>query len=239
MAGLGGGVIIKPVLDLIGIDSIASISILSSATVFSMAAVSTARQLHAGFRPQKRMMLLAAGAVLGGLAGSRLFTVISADISPQSLKGAQALFLAGLLVIVLFKNRLPDFDIKNTVVSTLLGIMLGAIAAFLGIGGGPINVAILCMFLAMSIKDAAIISLFIILFSQGAKLTLVAVDTGFGVYEGLDKLLFMIPGGIIGGLIGAKLNRKLSELFIHRFFMVMVFGIICLNLYNAVNALLH
>jgi len=149
------------------------------------------------------------------------------------------LFLAGLLVIVLFKNRLPDFDIKNTVVSTLLGIMLGAIAAFLGIGGGPINVAILCMFLAMSIKDAAIISLFIILFSQGAKLTLVAVDTGFGVYEGLDKLLFMIPGGIIGGLIGAKLNRKLSELFIHRFFMVMVFGIICLNLYNAVNALLH
>ncbi len=236
MAGLGGGVIIKPVLDTLGLDGLQTISVLSSATVFSMALVSTIRQVISGFKLENRMIFLAAGAAIGGIFGGQLFSTISATMNTQTLKGVQAVILTILLIIVLFKNKLPDWEIKNLFVSSATGIILGALAAFLSIGGGPINVAILCMFLSMKVKDAAVVSILIILLSQGAKLMLIGLDTGFSVYAGMDKLVYMIPGGIIGGLTGTRLNRKLSHAFIDRFFTIMIVCIICLNIFNAVDA---
>lgn len=40
LAGLGGGIIIKPMLDLLGHFDVATITILSAATVFAMSIVS-------------------------------------------------------------------------------------------------------------------------------------------------------------------------------------------------------
>lgn len=236
MAGLGGGVIIKPVLDALGRDPLSSISILSSTTVFSMALVSTAKQVRNGFKPEKRMLFLAIGATLGGLTGGQLFELIKKGLDPNTLQGTQAVILAVLLFIVLFKDKLPDWDIQNAFITAFMGFALGTIAAFLGIGGGPINVAILCMFLGMTVKDAAIVSILIILFSQGAKLGQVLFTTGFSGYENLDKLWYMIPGGVIGGLLGSSFNRKLSDRFIENFFRIILVAIIILNILNAVKA---
>ena len=236
LAGIGGGVIIKPVLDLLGRDSLPAISVLSSATVFSMALFSTVKQLIGGFRPERRMLILAAGAVAGGLAGGALFSSLSAGLDHQLLKGVQALIIAIMLLPAAFRRFLPDYEINNPLLSAAVGIFLGLAAAFLGIGGGPVNVAVLCMLLAMEVRDAAVISILIILFSQGAKLSLIAATGGFGGYGGLEMLIFMIPAGIAGGLIGSKLNRKLSEKIIARFFQVMISIIIILNLYNAAAA---
>jgi len=217
LAGLGGGVIIKPVLDVLGQDSLRTISVLSSSTIFSMAVVSTVRQFLHGFRPNRIMIFLTAGAILGGLSGSRLFSMISENMNPENLKGMQALIIAGLLIIVLVNNRLPDFEIRNSFGSAAIGFLLGLISAFLGIGGGPINVVILCMFLAMKIKDAAVVSILIILFSQGAKLALIGLETGFAVYEGMNRLIYMIPGGVFGGLFGPILTRNQSNSLTNKF----------------------
>ncbi|WP_062320313.1 hypothetical protein [Halolactibacillus sp. JCM 19043] len=48
LAGLGGGVIIKPILDLLGDFDLATISILSSVTVLSMAVVSMFKFKNSG-----------------------------------------------------------------------------------------------------------------------------------------------------------------------------------------------
>lgn len=232
LAGLGGGVIIKPVLDTLNDFDLATISVLSSATVFSMAVVSTIRQVRAGFRFEKRMIVLALGAAVGGAVGKQLFSIFIKSVDTNLLKGSQAVILAALLIIILLKDKLPKFNIKNLVFASGLGILLGTIAAFLGIGGGPINVAILCMFLGLATKDAAVISIFIILLSQASKLTLIQIDSGFSAYN-LQMLWYMIPAGILGGLIGSKLNRKLSENHINKIFKIMIMLIICINIYNA------
>ena len=237
LAGIGGGIIIKPVLDVLGQDNLQTISVLSSATVFAMSVVSTIKQLSSGFRIEKRMIFLAIGAAVGGIIGGQLFSIIAAKMDADNLKSVQALLLAALLTMVLFRKYLPDYEVKNRIVSSLTGLLLGLIAAFIGIGGGPINVVVLCMILAVSIKDAAVISILIILFSQGAKLVMIQIDTGFLIYENLHKLWFMIPGGIAGGLIGAHLNRKLSEKVINTIFNTMIICMICLNMFNAINAL--
>jgi len=235
MAGLGGGVIIKPALDALGHYDLSTISILSSATVFSMAIISTIKQIRAGFVFEKRMYLLAFGAIIGGGLGKQIFSISVGNIEPNIVKGTQGIILAFLLIIVLFKDKLPKINVENTILTFTIGIILGLIAAFLGIGGGPINVAILCMLLGFKTKDAAVISIFIILFSQLSKLFLIAIDTGFSMYD-LKMLWVMIPGGIFGGIIGSKFNRKLTDESIDKIFKIALLLIIGINIYNVIVA---
>ena len=75
VAGLGGGVIIKPLLDLVGAHDPAAINLYSSVAVFVMCCVSLAKQLRAGFAFDRRMVLsVAAGSLLGGIAGDFIGT---------------------------------------------------------------------------------------------------------------------------------------------------------------------
>lgn len=238
MAGLGGGVIIKPVLDAFAQDNIYTISVLSSATVFSMAIVSIIRQLIYGFRIRKTSVFLVIGATAGGIAGKYLFELTASGTEDNYLKLLQALFLTALLILALVRKRLPDWEIENPAISTIIGLLLGTIAAFLGIGGGPINVAVICMFLAVDIKEAAVVSILIILFSQGAKLLTISVTTGFSFYNDLSKLFYMIPGGIAGGLLGSGLNRKLDKRVIHNIYDIIVIIIIAINIFNIARAFL-
>ena len=78
VCGIGGGVIIKPVLDLLRLEDVAAISFLSGCTVLSMSCYSVGRAMLAG---ERRVSLstgtpLALGSAAGGLVGSRLFSAV-------------------------------------------------------------------------------------------------------------------------------------------------------------------
>ena len=80
ICGIGGGVIIKPVLDLFHLAPVATISFLSGCTVLSMSCYSVGRAMLAG---EKRVDLstgtpLALGSAVGGLLGSQLFSAVKA-----------------------------------------------------------------------------------------------------------------------------------------------------------------
>lgn len=71
IGGIGGGIIIKPALDLSGLASIATISFLSSCTVLSMSAYNVCKSLSekSGAIDTKSGTPLAIGAALGGIVG--------------------------------------------------------------------------------------------------------------------------------------------------------------------------
>ena len=72
-AGLGGGVIIKPVLDFIGAHDLATISFLSTSAVFTMAVYSTIKQIRNKVKFDFIMIVLVAiGAIVGGNIGSNV-----------------------------------------------------------------------------------------------------------------------------------------------------------------------
>lgn len=231
VAGLGGGIIIKPALDAIGMHSISTIGVLSSFTVFSMAVVAITKRLKDGIKIQKRLVFLAIGSILGGIIGKLIFSLVIELVDESFIKMMQSLILALLLIIVLFKDKLPKWNFHNFIVTGTIGLILGIIASFLGIGGGPLNVAILCMFLGMDSKEAAVNSIFIILFSQFSKLIAITAQEGLGNYS-LNMLLFMIPAGIIGGLLGSFFHDKISHKTTDIIFNISVFMVILLNLYN-------
>lgn len=240
ICGLGGGVIIKPALDLFGSMDVAQVSFLSGCTVLAMALYSVLRARAKGtLRAEARVdTSVAVGAVVGGLAGKQLFSALSAAFPYPRIVGctqAAALFAVCLLTIVytLLKDRrdIPTHELSGWFPGALVGVGLGAVSAFLGIGGGPVNIVAMTFFFAMTSKDAAQASLYIILYSQTAATVMALVTQDLA---GVDPVLLagMVAFGIAGAAGGRTINTRLSDTMVDRLFiglLVVIMGITVAN----------
>lgn len=239
ICGIGGGVIIKPVLDLFKAGSAAQISFLSSCAVLAMSAFSvlTAKKGSSQTIEMKTMTPLAIGAAAGGLFGSRLFTLLkNAAASPDKVSVIQAAMLLALtllcFVYTLNKKKIQTHHLVSPAPCILIGLALGIISSFLGIGGGPLNLIALSYFLSMPAKTAAINSLYIILFSQITNIGSLILFQNVPAFSWLTVLL-MILGGIGGGLFGKSISRRLEHEHVDKLFlclMVVIMGICCWNI---------
>lgn len=238
ICGIGGGVIIKPVLDAFGVMSVSAVSFLSGCTVLSMTTYSVLKSKLSGEShiEQKTGFPLAVGAAFGGVAGKWLFSLIS-SLSPDRDKvgavQAACLFVVtlGTLFYTIYKDRIKTYHVTAAAVCVVIGLVLGILSSFLGIGGGPINLVVLFFFFSMPTKTAAENSLYIIFFSQIASLLSSAVSGSIPEFK-ISMLVLMAAGGIAGGVAGRTVNKKLSEKLVNRLFMVLMVVILFINLYN-------
>lgn len=241
ICGIGGGVIIKPVLDATGLYSVSTVSFLSGCVVLSMSAYSVIKAHLAGeyTSGEKETHLLAVGAALGGIAGKLTFDVIKSAFDNANAVGAvqaAALFAATLATVVYTANerKIHTRAIKNSVVCMAIGGTLGMMSAFLGIGGGPINLAALSFFFSMDTKTAAKNSLQIILISQLANLLFTVVRGTVPDFPVL-LLLAMVLSGIVGGSIGRHINAKIDNKAVKNLFIAILCVIMCICIYNFVR----
>ncbi|MPQ44881.1 sulfite exporter TauE/SafE family protein, partial [Clostridium tarantellae] len=239
MAGIGGGVIIKPILDVMGDFTISTIGILSSFTVFFMAIVSIIKQIRYNVKLEiRKTIFIGIGSIIGGIVGEEILIEIMNFLQNDILVTIIQNFILAILLILTYiymnnKEKMKSFCIQNSIACIFIGVMLGFISSFLSIGGGPVNVCVLTIFFSMNTKEAAINSIVTILFSQGAKLVSIALKSGFKAYD-LSMLPVMIIGGILGGVIGSKLNKQLTSSTILKVFNLVVIALIILNIYNIV-----
>ena len=241
ICGIGGGVVIKPVLDMLQMGAPATINFLSGCTVLSMSLYSVSKALRAG---DSKVEIstgtpLALGAALGGVVGKEMFSAVKAffDGSPM-VGGVQAIALGiitlGTLLYTLNKSRIKTRTTSNKLVCLVIGLLLGIMSSFLGIGGGPINLVVLGYFFSMDTKTAAANSLYIILFSQLASLIATLIS---GVPEfRILALILMVAGGIGGGIVGRKLNKKMDNRAVDKLFIGLMVLIVGICVYNAVRA---
>ncbi|OTN83808.1 hypothetical protein A5819_003627 [Enterococcus sp. 7E2_DIV0204] len=169
VSGMGGGVLIKPIFDLIGADNVSTISFYSTIAVFTMSIVSTARQTKNEIEiVWKEISLLSFGSVLGGVMGNIFFELFLKLLpNGEYVTMIQTALTVITLCFALFysKFELKSFSLKGKNWHIFCGLILGFLASFLGIGGGPINVALLMWLFAIPIKQATVYSIGIILFS--------------------------------------------------------------------------
>ena len=241
ICGIGGGVIIKPVLDATGIMSVSSISFLSGCTVLCMSLVSVYRNMRAGTAKMDLRIAtaLALGAAAGGVAGKSMFQGLKDAVGDENLVGmTQAIVLIiitlGTLIYTVYKNRIRTKEYTNLVLCFVIGVLLGIMSSFLGIGGGPINLVVLAFFFSMSTKEAALSSLYIIMFSQITSL-IQTIATGTVPEVKLYYLVGMVVGGILGGTLGSKVNKKIDDDGVNKLFIALMIVIIFINIYNAVK----
>lgn len=241
--GLGGGVIIKPVLDFIGSEPRAQVDFLSCIAVFTMSVVSTGRLIAKKQKFDfKIILLVAAGSIAGGYLGSAAMDSLGAVFSQHHIRCVQAFVLALLLAFVsIYVGKCKfSFHIKNPLAIAAVGLMLGFLASFLGIGGGPINVAVLTLFFSMNVKDSAVYSVAIIFFSQLSKLVTILSTSGFQPYSHQWKtLLFILPAAVIGGFVGSALNRKFDDKIIRKVFVAVMALLVLLNVYNGFSYMIQ
>ena len=223
ICGIGGGVIIKPVLDLCGLASVSTISFLSGCTVLSMSCYNVVKNIRSG---ENRVSFqtgtpLAIGAALGGVLGNQIFTLIRALFENRNAVGAVqggclALVTLGTLVYTIYKEKIKTYHVENKAVCLVIGGVLGLMSSFLGIGGRPINLVVLFFFFSMDTKTAAQNSLYIILFSQFASLLTTLITRSVPSFP-FVALVLMVAGGIGGGAVGRSINRKMDNKAVDKF----------------------
>ncbi|WP_066541316.1 sulfite exporter TauE/SafE family protein [Acutalibacter muris] len=236
VAGFGGGVIIKPVLDALNVLPVSTISFLSGCTVLAMSVVSLLKSRGNGVKLQIRTtMPLAAGAAVGGLIGKWLFELIKSSADENVLGLCQSALLLALTVLVWIytvkRDCLPSYRLENLQVCGLAGLGLGMVSSFLGIGGGPMNVALLFLLFSMDAKTAAKNSIFIILFSQAASLASALCQQNVP-YFAWHQLTLMVAGGVGGALLGAAMSRRMDNRAVERLLMALMLIILIVNGYN-------
>ncbi len=245
LCGMGGGVIIKPVLDAFGILSVGTINFLAGCTVLGMTCWSVGKAAIHGTADIdfRRSTSLALGAALGGVLGKRLYTLVAANLADANMAGgvqACILFAAtfGTLIYTLQKERIAAHRVSSGIICCGIGLVLGILGAFLGIGGGPFNMAVLYYFFAMPTKIAAQNSLYIILFSQAAGLLQMLLTRQIPPFS-ISVLTGMVLCGVAGSEIGEVINRKLTDHIVTRLFECSMALILCVNLYNMWRCLLR
>ena len=90
ICGIGGGVVIKPTLDMFHLASVSTISFLSGCTVLSMSCYSVVKGMlaHDSQVDVKTSTPLAIGAALGGIVGQSLFVSVKAMFENANTVGA-------------------------------------------------------------------------------------------------------------------------------------------------------
>ena len=238
ICGIGGGVLIKPVLDACNVMDVSAISFLSGCTVLTMSSYNV---LSSGIKGTAKLDLktstpLAVGAAAGGIMGKMIFHLLTVAFPNQNHVGAvQAVSLMlvtiGTLIYTLRKNKIRTYRVTGWPVCVGIGLLLGVMSSFLGIGGGPINLVVLYFAFSMETKTAAANSLYIIFFSQIAAL-LQTLLSGSIPDVGVGIIFMMAACGLLGGMTGKRINRGLNGEMVERLFAGLMVLIILTCIYN-------
>lgn len=238
--GIGGGVIIKPVLDFMGYHTVETVGFISTCAVFAMSISASAKHIASKTEFNKKIaVLVSAGSVLGGIIGNKLFELSVEKMNPDIVKGIQAVIIAAfILFVIIYVNakNVKSFKINNPVLTILTGLALGLMSAFLGIGGGPINTAFLVLLFSFTVKESAVYSVAIIFFSQLSQLITIFINNKFEPFQKQFPIIIAaMTVSVIGGIIGSKLNKKLSNKTITKIFSAVLSMVAVINVFNAVT----
>lgn len=204
--GLGGGIIVAPVLTFLGVTPAAA----SSSSLF--AALSNSVASTASYARQKRIDYKI-GLKLGLLSvpGTILGAFISADVTPELFKILFGLVLIGACFYLYIKRNIEQkqsgVSKKLAVATVAISFFAGILSSFFGIGGGIIFVPLMVVGLGLIVKNATATSQLILLFSSASGV----LSHSFLGHSDFGYAFLLSVGAFGGGLVGARLSLDIKE----------------------------
>jgi len=138
ISGIGGGVLIKPVMDALVDYPVATISFLSGNTVLAMTAVSLLRSRKDSIKVDSVVGTpLAIGGAFGGVFGKLIFSAIQQAYQNDALLGLVQNILMVLLTVTVFfyvlnKSKIKTLSVRNKVLALAAGLVFRAFFLFSG-----------------------------------------------------------------------------------------------------------
>ena len=238
IAGISGGVVLRPVFDLIGYHQPIEIGFYMGVAVLTMTISSTLKQIKMGTKIKlDKALTLATGAIIGGWIGQEILEWMVRYLDGNAIQMFQNVFSIISLVFVLVATRksAKTYEFKGILWYVLAGLGLGTFASVMAIGGGPINVAAFTILFGISLKEATVYSITTILFTQISRMVRMGFEPGGLARFDMTILWFIIPAAIIGGYVGGKLNVKFSEVQVMKVFKFVVTATILINIWNTID----
>ena len=204
--GLGGGIVIVPVLTFFGFPP----ALAASNSIFAVFSNAVASSIS--YAKQRRIEY-SIGLKLGLLSipGTIIGAYVSSEITPQFFKILFALILISASIYIFSKRKIEPKNYNLSKQIMLLAIaasfLAGIFSGLFGIGGGIIFVPLMVIAMGLSMKTAAPTSQFIILFASASGLI---IHTLLGHPDFYQALLLSV-GAFFGGLIGARLSIEIKE----------------------------
>ena len=228
ITGSGGSLIAIPLL-VYGLGtSVQEAVSLSLALVAAAACIGAIESFQSGLVKVKAALLLSGTGMIGGWVGSLIHRLVREEAT---------LLLFGLLMIVAagqmwWRTTLREDPEERSICADLfprtcwvkvsgIGLVVGLLTGFFGVGGGFVIVPALTLLLGFPMRVAVGTSLFII--------TLIAL-TGVAAYARLAPmdlriLSFLIAGAAMGMLAGRQVSRALSPKLLTRAFAVVAWAV--------------
>jgi len=204
--GLGGGIIIVPVLTFFGFSP----ALAASNSIFAVFSNAIASSIS--YAKQRRIEY-SIGLKLGLLSipGTVVGAFISSEITPSIFKILFALILISASIYIFSKRKIEqkNYNLSKQIMILAIGasFVAGIISGLFGVGGGIIFVPLMVVAMGLSMKNAAPTSQFILLFASGSALV---THTILGHPDFYQALLLAI-GAFVGGLVGARLSLEIKE----------------------------
>lgn len=205
MAGLGGGFIILPALNLLGFAPQNAVAD-TKAAVFANSLMSTLTNWSTGQRPP---LWLYSAVVVPMVVMAYIGAWAAAVLPGRVVVGVAAVaILAGAIRLILRRGRERSFkemDITGggVAVAALSGALSGLVAGITGLGGGVVNMPVFTNILRLAPANAASLSLSCILPSAAIALVRHVIDSILTLHA-----IPLALGAVVGGFTGSRIARR-------------------------------
>ena len=220
MIGLGGGVIFIPVLlnilPLTGFTEPSPLTTIATSLFAGVFSSGSSSYFHSrsGNIHLKEGISLAGGAVAGSISAS----LFASGVDEVFLHYFIAAILVFVVIYLNFGKERIKLDVKRrNIFLPLTGIIMGAISALSGIGGGVLFLPVLAVVFAQNIKWAVGTSSFVVFITLLTGTVSYIAINGSGIVDYYTGILLAI-GAITGARFGVLFLKKIEQSVIIKLF---------------------
>ena len=237
LVGVGGGLIIVPLLVALGVEVHAAIGV-SLLGVIGVSTAGSASYLKAGFVNRRVGLTLLIATTAGGIGGgyaaglldgrtlSGMFGIIlvlaaaqmlrARNRPPSEIMGEPATLDIDASYVEPTTGETIDYRARNVGIGAFVSIFAGAISGLLGVGGGIVNVPTMNVLMGVPIRVATATSTYMLGATAAAGAVLYLSR---GQIDGLLAAA-VVAGVFAGAAMGARFSRRVPRELLSLAFMV-------------------
>jgi len=221
--GVGGGMILVPLLLFSNFDMKSAVAISIMQMVFT-----SIFGTFLNFRNNKKFIKDGIFIGIGGFTGGILSGIIVSNVSNSFL---QYLFLF-IVAFAIYRVSITSTNHTNSIkkhsnaLLLIIGFFIGLIAMSIGVGGSVMLLPILVSFMFYTLKEASSMGLFFVVFSSIAGFISLSINGNMLYYEGTTIGVASLLGVYLGIKVKQKVNIKSYKMYLLSMYFIIFISVL-------------